>query len=435
MSEKIKVGTEGLYLDSQSGTYFVRYRLHGKQLVKSLQTKVLSHARIKLREKMVEVEKARAAAAPTPEIQTLGDCDRYLREQLKTSRQTEVTKENYFAQLSTLAKNWPLGDYETYRPGKVTFDVLLKVRKALLESATWRYHGGKKTMRGYSNAYTNQVMARLGNVLEIARLKGLLHTDPFRGGSTLQSEIWLPNLSRKPEMPPRADMDRMFAEMARVVPGPREDPSFTRWRQDRANEASEHARFLAYSGMRLEEANRMTWEDVRESSLRVQGIALVGGRPTLQTKTKSSDRFVPMVPAMQALLDEIRKRRLDNGLKLSGRILVPRTSLNALRGACERLKLPRLKHHDMRHYFATTCIEAGVDVPTLSRWLGHSDGGVLVQRTYGHLRDEHSKTMAKQVHFGPTAQEVLPQLNTTDTGTAHNPMGKSGRPTSNDEGA
>jgi integrase len=35
-------------------------------------------------------------------------------------------------------------------------------------------------------------------------------------------------------------------------------------------------------------------------------------------------------------------------------------------------------------------IESGVDIPTVSRWLGHKDGGALAMRVYGHLRQEHS---------------------------------------------
>jgi integrase len=54
----------------------------------------------------------------------------------------------------------------------------------------------------------------------------------------------------------------------------------------------------------------------------------------------------------------------------------------------------------MRHFFASVVIESGVDIPTLSRWLGHSDGGVLAQRVYGHLRQEHSQAMAQKVTFG-----------------------------------
>jgi integrase len=59
----------------------------------------------------------------------------------------------------------------------------------------------------------------------------------------------------------------------------------------------------------------------------------------------------------------------------------------------------RITHHDLRHLFATRCIEAGVDIPTVSRWLGHQDGGALCMKTYGHLRDEHSKTEALKVTF------------------------------------
>ena len=57
------------------------------------------------------------------------------------------------------------------------------------------------------------------------------------------------------------------------------------------------------------------------------------------------------------------------------------------------------RHHDFRHFFATTCIESGVDIPTVSRWLGHKDGGALAMRVYGHLRQEHSFSAAKKVTF------------------------------------
>ena len=59
----------------------------------------------------------------------------------------------------------------------------------------------------------------------------------------------------------------------------------------------------------------------------------------------------------------------------------------------------RITHHDLRHLFAHRCIESGVDIPTVSRWLGHQDGGALCMKTYGHLRDEHSVNEAKKVTF------------------------------------
>jgi integrase len=61
--------------------------------------------------------------------------------------------------------------------------------------------------------------------------------------------------------------------------------------------------------------------------------------------------------------------------------------------------MERITHHDLRHLFATRCIESGVDIPTVSRWLGHKDGGALAMRVYGHLRDHHSTAMAQKVSF------------------------------------
>ena len=75
----------------------------------------------------------------------------------------------------------------------------------------------------------------------------------------------------------------------------------------------------------------------------------------------------------------------------------PRT---AMRRACKRLGLPMLKNHELRHYFASICFASGVDVPTVSRWLGHSDGGALAMKTYGHLVRDMNLHAANKVDFG-----------------------------------
>jgi hypothetical protein len=50
-------------------------------------------------------------------------------------------------------------------------------------------------------------------------------------------------------------------------------------------------------------------------------------------------------------------------------------------------------------------IETGVDFKAIAGWLGHKDGGLLVAKTYGHLRDEHSATMAKRMTFEAVSDE------------------------------
>jgi len=44
--------------------------------------------------------------------------------------------------------------------------------------------------------------------------------------------------------------------------------------------------------------------------------------------------------------------------------------------ACASLGIPKIDHHDLRHQFATTWIEGGVDIATVSVWLGHTCPGM-----------------------------------------------------------
>ena len=160
-------------------------------------------------------------------------------------------------------------------------------------------------------------------------------------------------------------------------------------------DAADLIEFLAYSGTRLyTEALWVTWEDVDFDRKEI----IVRGDPETHTKNWEVRR-VPILPNMEALLERMRTAVKARGRSVSGRILKVSQCAVSLQKACLKLGLPRLRHHDFRHLFATRCIESGVDVPTVARWLGHKDGGALAMRVYGHLRNQHSQEMAKKVRF------------------------------------
>ncbi len=53
---------------------------------------------------------------------------------------------------------------------------------------------------------------------------------------------------------------------------------------------------------------------------------------------------------------------------------------------------------------ASQCVMTGLDFMTIAAWLGHSDGGILVGKVYGHLVDTHKKAVARKlVFFAPQA--------------------------------
>jgi len=50
--------------------------------------------------------------------------------------------------------------------------------------------------------------------------------------------------------------------------------------------------------------------------------------------------------------------------------------------------------HDLRRFFITTAVNQGVPTNIVAKWVGHKDGGALIQRTYLKHDEELSKTFA-----------------------------------------
>jgi len=71
----------------------------------------------------------------------------------------------------------------------------------------------------------------------------------------------------------------------------------------------------------------------------------------------------------------------------------------------ERAKItPRLRFHEARHSYASALAQAGADLLTISKLLGHADTRIT-SRHYAHLCD---KTLADAVN------SLLPSFGTTE---------------------
>ena|SRR5688572_13559881 len=80
------------------------------------------------------------------------------------------------------------------------------------------------------------------------------------------------------------------------------------------------------------------------------------------------------------------------------RLIFPRATCRAaLRPLEKQLGCPSSSSHDLRHYFISSCVMAGVDYLTIAGWVGHRDGGVLIGRVYGHLNNEHVRAQAAKL--------------------------------------
>ena len=141
--------------------------------------------------------------------------------------------------------------------------------------------------------------------------------------------------------------------------------------------------FLAYTGLRISEAQSLRWRDIKTDRL------------VVRTAKNDDMRQVPLIPAALDLLTRMKASPLPT--EDDDPVMPIKSPRLALENACERMGIDHLRVHDLRHIFATRCIEGQVDLPTVASWLGHKDGGVLCAQVYGHLCIKHTSAMAGRV--------------------------------------
>ena len=68
----------------------------------------------------------------------------------------------------------------------------------------------------------------------------------------------------------------------------------------------------------------------------------------------------------------------------------PRQDAKYFNTICQKAALKNVTIHTLRHTFATRALEAGMDIVTLSRLMGHSEPG-FTMREYIHVLNDHKK--------------------------------------------
>jgi integrase len=345
-----------------TGLYFARTKINGKLIRRSLTANTFEEAKLALHDFLAKEQKRRhIVGAPV----TFGEA-RGLYEASLQNDHTLSDKSRYYRQncIKRLLKSWPELDG-------------LKLRAI-----------NRQQCEQWANKLAGEVDAQYFNNI-LGTIKGILK----RAGITDDES-------------PLAEVKRMGIEL--VPPTLPEPAQFLKIIElietsgsGRQQYAADFARFLAFSGCRLSEARAATWADVDL----VKGFLTVHNAKVRRAKNWKPTRLVPIIPEMRALLGRLRQARPES----ADPICSVAECEKSLVSACKAVGIPKLTHHDLRHLFATRCIEAGVDIPTVSRWLGHSDGGALAMRVYGHLREKHSAEMAKRVTFAtPQPENVLP---------------------------
>ena len=342
-----------------SGAYFCRIRVRGVLIRKSLKTDVLSVAKLRLAD---EEKTQRQAADRQTALQrgrgqmTFGETLAVYRERLAANTEIKSKTKDYYEQrIDALLRTWPALEKTNVR------DISRQ------DCEQWA-----AKFKGSSTAFNNTVLV-LRSVLDICVEHGILYENV---GRRINRRTVKPKDLHLPD-------NEQFARLVTEI-----ENAGGRFSKD----CADLLRFLTFGGFRLGEAGNITWADCdfgREEIV-VRGDLVEG--------TKNSEvRRVPMIAEMRHLLERLQAERKDENQ--AARVMGVAETQLAMNRATTALGLAHLTHHDLRHLFATRCIESGVDIPTVSRWLGHKDGGALAMKVYGHLRNHHSKAMAQKVTF------------------------------------
>lgn len=137
--------------------------------------------------------------------------------------------------------------------------------------------------------------------------------------------------------------------------------------------------FYLLTGCRRAEALSVKWSDVdfERKQIHIHG-----------TKTPRADRYIPLFPQICAVLAQMPR---SNGF------IFP-YSVGAVKGYFRRLQAKHgftFRLHDLRHTFATRCIESGINLSTVSKWLGHSSVGITAD-IYVHVLTDFERAEVRK---------------------------------------
>ena len=364
-----------LVRNSSSGKYFARFRHNGKLIWRGLDTDVLSIAAQRLPDKIKDAkdEQDLLASGSDPRITFQGAAKIYQKRVQASPDFKTRTKEYHDERLTAFFKSWPECKNKPIKD-------ITKV-----ECIEWRNRFAEQ----FSPSVFNHTLGVLRAIFEIGVEAGARRDNPAKAKEMKR----LRETSKRLRLPEPNQFERFVQEIENSGSG------FSK-------PCAELVQFLAFGGFRIGEAKHITWSDCDFK----RGKIIIGGDPKrgLKGRLVGETREVPMIGDMRRLLERMKAERPND--ILTTKVMRVNECQKSMDRAAKAVGMFRITHHDLRHLFATRCIETGVDIPTVSRWLGHKDGGALALKVYGHLRDQHSTTMAEKVFFGdtPTMKTAAP---------------------------
>ena len=166
------------------------------------------------------------------------------------------------------------------------------------------------------------------------------------------------------------------------------------------------------TGLRRGEILALRWDDLdfRTGTLRVerQVQRIQGKLAVSQPKTRASCRSILLPAPVLEILAQYRQSVTSRWMFPSPRKgdspRDPTAVRKKLSAVLKRAGCPAARFHDLRHTFATSALEHGMDVKTLSTVIGHVSSATTLN-VYAHVTDEMRQKAADKIDRAITGRE------------------------------
>lgn len=228
-------------------------------------------------------------------------------------------------------------------------------------------------------------LTTLSNVINLAVRRGLLRSNPLRDRGRYTDK----------------DQVRHCRE---VAPTPEELKQIVAWLAE--NEHQQYADFtlfLAYSGLRVGEGRIITWGQVNWAEALIH----------VKRSKKGLIPFVPILPEMQELLENLKQKAADNRLIFPGP-LVPNQPIDYsayrryLARACVKLGIRHVTPHGLRSYFVTQARQSGLTDAEIAQLIGDKTGPSIIEQIYGDVRPDHLLAIARKIQLTAKTRVAQP---------------------------
>ena len=163
------------------------------------------------------------------------------------------------------------------------------------------------------------------------------------------------------------------------------------------------------TGLRVGEVCALRWENVDFETRRIhveKTIERIHSKEENKTiviidtpKSITSVRTIPINSKLYNILKQIRGKSKKTDFVLTGsseHYVEPRNYQYHFKEILKRNKVKKYKFHTLRHTFATNCIEAGMDIKSLSEILGHADVSITLN-IYVHSSDKAKRKYLEKI--------------------------------------